>query len=133
MNSLAAALLDRHVPYRVAARALQVAPAVLEPSADADGLIEFRRSLRMAIRHHMLLANATRGRSPTPIKRAHYMRHLPAAKRALADAVARIIERSAARCEAMAIFQAGDEAGLARAVAALRTNPARQHGGRRHG
>ncbi|MCE8421937.1 hypothetical protein LZ190_25380, partial [Rhodovulum sulfidophilum] len=84
MTILATALLDRHVSYRDAARALQVTPAVLEPSADRDGLIGFRQSLRLAIRHHMLLANATRGRSPAPAKRAHYMRHLPAAKRALA-------------------------------------------------
>ncbi|AXQ93001.1 hypothetical protein LV780_03745 [Cereibacter azotoformans] len=130
MNSLAVALLDRPFRYRDAARALAVPPALLDPAADAEGLIEFRHALRIALAHHRLRANAARGRKPVRVKRSTFMGRLPAARQALGEEISTIFADAATRVADLPAVHEWDVAARDRVATSLRTASARRHGRR---
>ncbi|WP_101341860.1 hypothetical protein [Cereibacter azotoformans] len=133
MNDLARALLDRPFRYRDAAKALGVAPALLDPAADAAGFIEFRAALRIALAHHRVRAYATRGRKPALVKRSTFMDRLPAARQALGEEISAILANAAARVNDLPAVHPWDVRARDRVAAALRKASARRHGRRANG
>ncbi|WP_180325257.1 hypothetical protein ACN9JG_00570 [Cereibacter azotoformans] len=131
MNDLTASLLGRPFNYRLAAKALRVPPALLDPAADAEGLIEFRHALRIALAHHRVRAYATRGRKPTPLPRkADFKAGLPAARQMLGEEISTVFADAAARVAALPAVHEWDVAARDRAAASLRIASTRRYGGR---
>ena len=134
MNDLARALLERPFPYRAAAKALRVPPALLDPAADAEGLIEFRHALRLALVHHRGRARETRGRKPAPLPRkADFKAGLPAARQMLGEEVAAIFASAAGRVADLPAVHPWDVRARDGVAAALRRASARRHGRRADG